>query len=45
MSLNLSNKKILDVTEIFNEINSPEKYTSIDLSKILNVYKKLINFY
>ena len=35
MSLNLSNKNILDVTEIFNEINSPEKYTSIDLSNNL----------
>ena len=35
MSLNLSNKNILDVTEIFNEINSPEKYTSIDLSNDL----------
>ena len=35
MSLNLSNKNILDVTEIFNEINFPEKYTSIDLSNNL----------
>ena len=35
MSLNLSNKNILDVTEIFNEINSPEKYTFIDLSNNL----------
>ena len=35
MSLNLSNKSILDVTEIFNEINSPEKYTFIDLSNNL----------
>ena len=35
MSLNLSNKKIVDVTDIFNGINSPEKYTSIDLSNNL----------
>ena len=35
MSLNLSNKKIVDITDIFNGINSPEKYTSIDLSNNL----------
>ena len=35
MSLNLSNKKIVDVTEIFESINTPEKYTSIDLSNNL----------
>ena len=35
MSLNLSNKKIEDDDNIFNEINNPEKYTSIDLSQNL----------
>ena len=32
MSLNLSNKNIEDDDNIFNEINNPEKYISIDLS-------------
>ena len=32
MSLNLSNKNIDDDDNIFNEINHPEKYISIDLS-------------
>ena len=32
MSLNLSNKNIVDDDNIFFEINSPEKYTSINLS-------------
>ena len=32
MSLNLSNKNIEDEDNIFNEINNPEKYISIDLS-------------
>ena len=32
MSLNLSKKNIEDEDNIFNEINNPEKYTSIDLS-------------
>ena len=32
MSLNLSNKNIDDDDNIFNEVNHPEKYTSIDLS-------------
>ena len=32
MSLNLSNKNIEDEDNIFNEVNHPEKYTSIDLS-------------
>ena len=35
MNLNLSGKKIVDVTEIFESINTPEKYTSIDLSNNL----------
>ena len=35
MSLNLSNKKIEDDDNIFNEIKNPEKYTSIDLSNNL----------
>ena len=32
MSLNLSNKNIEDDDNIFNEVNHPEKYTSLDLS-------------
>ena len=32
MTLNLSNKNIEDEDNIFNEVNHPEQYTSIDLS-------------
>ena len=35
MSLDLSNKNLKDVEDIFNEIESPEKYFSIDLSNNL----------
>ena len=49
MSLNLSNKNIVDDDNIFFEINSPEKYTSINLShnlltilpKDLSIFKSL----
>ena len=35
MSINLSNKNLVDVENIFSEIINPEKYTSIDLSNNL----------
>ena len=35
MSLDLSNKNLIDVENIFNEIESPEKYFSINLSNNL----------
>ena len=49
MSLNLSNKNIVDDDNIFFEINTPEKYTSINLShnlltilpKDLSIFKSL----
>ena len=46
MSLNLSNKNIEDDDNIFNEINNPEKYISIDLSHNLLTFlpKDLSNF-